>query len=146
MGAHPWFYFVPFENEIQQALERLKLREFHAGRYNPVIPFPTFPVDETQRPGTDHVSIEHAIKQSKESGTRSILDMKLISTKPDYFVVSPLDPNVLEDLYDTPEPTRTMIEEDMDFFENIERGHGIYIIIYKDDKPDEILFAGYSFD
>jgi hypothetical protein len=34
----------------------------------------------------------------------------------------------------------------MDFFEEIERGHGIYIIVYKDMGPDEIFFAGYSYD
>lgn len=32
------------------------------------------------------------------------------------------------------------------FWEFIERGQGIYIIIYKNAKPVEICFAGYSFD
>jgi hypothetical protein len=53
---------------------------------------------------------------------------------------------ILEELYGTTKPTREMIENNMDFFEGIERGHCIYIIVYKDEKPDEILFAGYSFD
>jgi hypothetical protein len=34
----------------------------------------------------------------------------------------------------------------MDFFEELDRGHGIYIVLYKDGKPDELFFAGYSFD
>jgi len=39
-----------------------------------------------------------------------------------------------------------MVEANMDFMESIERGQGAYIIIYKDGAPDDILFAGYSFD
>jgi hypothetical protein len=34
----------------------------------------------------------------------------------------------------------------MDFMEEVERGQGVYIILYRDGQPDEICFAGYSFD
>ena len=43
----------------------------------------------------------------------------------------------LIELFATEQPTRDMIEANMDFFEQIERGQGIY---------SEIFFAGYSFD
>ena len=33
MGAEAWDYFVPYEEDIQQALEKLRLREFRAGRF-----------------------------------------------------------------------------------------------------------------
>ena len=33
MGAEPWDYFVPYENDIQAALDKLRQREFRAGRY-----------------------------------------------------------------------------------------------------------------
>ena len=52
---------------------------------------------------------------------------------------------VLVDLYGTTRPTREMVERGADS-EYIERGQGIYIIVYRDNQPDEILFAGYSFD
>ena len=39
-----------------------------------------------------------------------------------------------------------MIEQHMDFYEDIERGQGVYIIAYKDGKPSELFFGGYSFD
>ena len=39
-----------------------------------------------------------------------------------------------------------MIEKNSAFYENIERGQGIYIIAYQDGKPSEIFFGGYSFD
>ena len=39
-----------------------------------------------------------------------------------------------------------MIEENNEFFEEIERGQGVYIIVYKDSQPSEIFFGGYSYD
>jgi hypothetical protein len=39
-----------------------------------------------------------------------------------------------------------MVERNMGFFEDIDRGEGVYIVIYKNGAPDELLFAGYSFD
>jgi len=50
------------------------------------------------------------------------------------------------ELFGTAEPTREMIEENDDFFEDIERGQGIYIVAYDEGRPSEICFAGYSFD
>ena len=52
----------------------------------------------------------------------------------------------LEALYGTAKPTRAMVDANMDFFEGVERGHGVYIVLYDDDKASEILFAGVSFD
>jgi hypothetical protein len=45
MGGHPWFYFVDYEPDVNAALQKLREREFRAGRYNPVVWFPEFPVD-----------------------------------------------------------------------------------------------------
>jgi len=37
-------------------------------------------------------------------------------------------------------------QQNMDFLEDLERGHCVYIVAYKDATPDELLFAGYSYD
>jgi hypothetical protein len=58
-------------------------------------------------------------------------------------VAAPLDPELVKDLYAT---TRPMIEENMAFLEDVERGHCVYTVVYKDGKPEELFFAGYSFD
>ena len=58
----------------------------------------------------------------------------------------PLADDVLEGLYGTTQPTRDMVEVNMEFMEELERGQGVYIILYANGKPDEICFAGYSFD
>jgi hypothetical protein len=147
MGAEAYFYFVKHQADVGAALHELRQREFQAGRYNPVMPFLSFPIDpNAPSPGAQHNSIEEAMEDSDADGTRSILDLDHISDEPEFCAATPLDEAVLEGLYGTTRPTRAMIEQNMDFFEDIERGHGIYTIVYKDDRPDEILFAGYSYD
>jgi hypothetical protein len=148
MGAHLWFYFVPYEPDINRALQALRKREFIAGRYHPAIMFPQFPVSEVDpRPSSAaYASIEEALEASQEDGTRSILDMERIGEERDYGVVSPVPGERLTELFGTPQPTREMIEQNIDFFEDLERGKGIYIIVFKGVKPAEIFFAGYSYD
>jgi hypothetical protein len=147
MGGHPWFYFVPYQSDINSALQALRRREFQAGRYNPVMPMPQFPVEAgAAAPGARHASIEAAIEDADADGTRSILDMERVSDDPDYGLVAPLSDEDLVDLFGTSKPTREMIESNDDLFEAIERGQGVYIVAYRDEKPSEIFFAGYSFD
>jgi hypothetical protein len=52
----------------------------------------------------------------------------------------------LQDLYGTTQPTRAMVEENLDFLEDVERGQGVFILLYDQGQPTEIFFAGYSFD
>ena len=147
MGAHPWFYFVKYQADIGGALQALRRREFEAGRYNPVMPFPAFPVDaNSPAPGAQHASIEEAMEDADADGTRSILDMERVSQTPDYGAVTPVPRAVVVELFGTDKPTREMIERNTSLFEMIERGQGICIIAYEDGRPSEIFFAGYSFD
>ena len=80
-----------------------------------------------------------------EDGTRSILDMDHVSKSPGPCKVCALPERDLIRLYGTTRPTHAMVEELL-FLEDAERGEGIYIVLYEDDAPTEILFAGYSFD
>lgn len=147
MGGHPWFYFVDYEPDITAALQKLRQREFIAGRYNPVVWFPEFPIGlHSPSPGAQHDSIEEALEDSGEDGTRSILDMMQVSATPDYFTVAPIPIDDLRRQFGTDRPTHEMIENSDEVFETLERGKGIYIVVYKEDKPTEIYFAGYSFD
>jgi hypothetical protein len=147
MGGEPYWYFVKYKSDLNSALQELRDREFLAGRYNPVTPFLHFPVDPTKPgPGAAHDSIDEAQEDAAEDGTRSILDIRAVADEPDFFVAAPLEPSVLQSLYGTTQPTRQMIERKMDFLDDVDRGHAVYALAYKDGKPDEILFAGYSFD
>ena len=132
MGAEPWDYFVPYEQDVEVALNKLRQAEFEAGRYR----------GSEMNPST----IEEAFANMGADGTGSILDITGVSELPDFSAVTPLPRETLEELFGTDKPTREMIQTNMDFYEDIERGQGVYIIAYKDGRPSEIFFAGYSFD
>ena len=147
MGAHPYWYVVAYEADLQAVLDKLRAREFNAGRYNPVMPFIDFPITaQSPRPGPQHSSIEEAFEDADADGTRSILDISRISDEPDFCTASPLDEEVLEGLFGTAQPTRDSVEGNMDFFDDLERGQAIYIVLYDGGRPTEVMFAGYSFD
>ena len=146
-GGEPYWYFVPYQKDIDRALQELRNREFEAGRYNPVLFDLNFPVGPSSpRPGAKHRSIAEALEASGEDGTRSILDIERVSDKPAFSAACRLSKERLKKLYGTIYPTHEMVTKNMDFFNDIERGHCIFFIIYKNAKPSEILFAGYSFD
>jgi hypothetical protein len=149
MGAEPYWYFEKYDGDVDAALQALRQREFAAGRYNPVIAsmWQLFPIGpHSPAPGAQHSSIQEAMEDADADGTRSILDLDHVGDEPDFCTVAPLPDDVLVELFGTTEPTRAMVETDMDFMESIDRGQGVYIILYRDGKPDEICFAGYSFD
>jgi hypothetical protein len=147
MGANPYWYFTEYEKDAEAALQKLRRREFEAGRYNPVIPFLMFPLrPDAPAPGPQHASIEEAIAAAAEDGTRSILDLQSVGDQRDFGVAARPAPEELELLFETAEPTREMIESELRVFDNLDRGQGVCIVVYKDGKPDELFFAGYSYD
>jgi hypothetical protein len=179
MGGEPWMYFVPYERNVQSALEKLKEREFRAGRYYPVLTEIPFPVDpDGPAPGAAHASIADARDAADATGTRSILDMNRVSATPPrgpnlheqieravrqsrggvvdlgfmvggdfgHGVVTPVPSETLEELYGTEKPTREAVERAPEFLEEVDRGTGVYVILYVGDFPREICFAGYSYD
>ena len=92
MGAEPWDYFVPYEEDIQNALEKLRVREFRAGRY---------------RGAADHpATIEEAFENMDEDGTASILDITHIADEPEFFAVVPLPRIDLVRLFPVDCPTK----------------------------------------
>jgi hypothetical protein len=147
MGGHPWFYFVDYEPDINAALQRLRQQEFQAGRYNPAVWLPEFPIGpQSPSPGAQHRSIARALAAADESGTRSILDMERVAAAPRLRAVAPLAAEELQRLFSTDRPTHDLVANCDELFEALERGQGVYIIVYKDNEPAEIFFAGYSFD
>ena len=97
-------------------------------------------------PGAQHTSIEDAFEDADADGTRSILDLMKIGEKPGYGVAAALPPDVLKRYFGTERPDRSMVEDSDELFEDIERGQGVYVVVYDNDKPSEIFFAGYSYD
>ncbi|HXD31616.1 MAG TPA: hypothetical protein VN643_10890 [Pyrinomonadaceae bacterium] len=112
MGGHPYWYFVDYQSDVEEALQALREREFLAGRYNPVMPFLDFPLTSPPpSPGAKHKSIAAAVRASLDDGTRSILDIERIGNYPRTRVAFRLEPQVLEALYGTSKPNHQMVEE-----------------------------------
>src|SRR5258707_9516919 len=107
MGAHPYYYFIKYQTDIEAALQDLRQREFEAGRYNPAQPFLRFPIrPHSAAPGAKHESIYEAIEEAAEDGTRSILDIETVSDWPDFCVASPLSEEDLEGHFGTKHPPK----------------------------------------
>jgi hypothetical protein len=132
MGGMAWSYFVPYQENIEKALQELRERIFKSKQY--------------RGSEVNPISIEEALSLTEEVGTASILDIMHVSENQEYSSVSPLLNDDLNYFFNTTMPTHEMIEQNQDIYDDIERGCGIYIIVYKNEKPDEIYFAGYSID
>jgi hypothetical protein len=149
MGGEAYWYYVPYRDDLQGALDELREREFKAGRYNPVMSSienfgqPSF---FEQNPGAEHDSIDDAIEDAAEDGTRSILDIEDIGPSPDYATASPVSATRLREVFGTDQPTRAMLDGDHALFNDIERGQCVYVIVHDGGRPTEIFFAGYSYD
>jgi hypothetical protein len=150
MGGHFWSYSVPYQDDICAALEALREQEFRAGRFwQPAEVQPGFfgrllgrGSSKPRRPA----SIREALKISDTTGTRSILDMDRVTDTPELGAVSPLRPQTLRELFGTEQPTLDAIEKSDEFIDRLERGQGVYITLYQQGKPEQIYFAGYSYD
>jgi len=152
MGAQVYWYVVPYETDVDAALQKLRERELTAGRYNPIVPFPEFPVDPNAAARTDHhASFEAAMEASGEDGTRSIIDMQAVSPEPGLspmpdLMVHPLADDDLRRFFGSNTPTLEVIRKAHSFWDSISRGSGVYIVLQEDGKPRELFFAGFSFD
>jgi hypothetical protein len=147
MGADPYYYFVEYQPDIEAALQDLRQREFEAGRYNPAQPFPRFPIlPGSPAPGAQHEFIYEAMEDAGEDGTRSILDIEMVSEWPEPGVASPFSDEDLERHFGTTQPTREMISRKLRFLSSVKRGHCVYITVFESGQPSELFFGGYSID
>ena len=103
-----------------------------------------------RKPKRKPKTIEKALEYQAESGTHSILDITSISAEPQFGAIGPFPLAKFSEFFQSETPSHAEIEEayDSESFEDFvsERWQGIYIIAYRDGKPDEIFFAGCSGD
>jgi hypothetical protein len=132
MGAEPYEYFVPYERNIQAALDKLRAKVFAAGEFNGAEFGPATP--------------EEALEMADADGTASILDIQRIADQPDYFCAAPFSARELQQYFGTDKPTREDVEQSDDYWEDLDRGQARYVVLYEKEQPTEVYFAGYSFD
>jgi hypothetical protein len=137
-GTALWEYCVPYQSNIQKALDELRQREFKAGNFF--------------RSELHPKTIDDAIRNADAPGTRSILDIEKVSVTHDIETVSPAPPDKLRQLFRTDKPSHAAVErasrtfstEFFTFLETYGRVEGVYILLYDGDRPVEIYFAGWS--
>jgi hypothetical protein len=132
MGGEFYDYKVPYEPDVQAALDKLRRqvfesKQFYGAEFDPPTP-------------------EAAFEMADADGTRSILDITRISDRPDFCCAAPLSPEELERFFGTQQPTEADVQDSDDFVEDLERGMARYVILYEGGEPSGIYFAGYSFD
>jgi len=166
MGASSWQYFVPYQSNIQKALDELRAEVFQSGKYyigEPVwhsideSEYDEYPEEDMREELKEWlrrmksmdkpITIEDLLEWNGEDGTHSILDITRVSVKPDFGTISPLAHEELISMFGTHEPTSIMIEQKANkIMELRERWQGTYIIVYKDGLPEQIYVAGFSGD
>ena len=133
MGAEPYEYIVPYEKNIQTALNKLRQHIFETGQYNGADLNPPTP--------------EMALEMIGADGTRSILDIFTISETPELCCAAPFSEDELRQYFGTDKPTKEILDESDEFWGELERGMAYYFILYDEQgEPKYIYFAGYSFD
>ncbi len=160
MGGCWWDYFVPYESDVEHALQSLREEVFRTGRYQhmtyefsaaAIASEPELADEESVTPPG---SIEELLEQEAESGTNSILDITHISAKPEFASLCPMPVEQIRQIFGTEKPTRAMVEAKrsasydlMDENSLINEGWmGAYFTVYKDESPHELYFVGSSGD
>jgi len=135
MGAEPWMFTTPYQENINQALQQLRQQVFSEGRYY------------KSDPGANPSSIDELFTNYvEEGGTHSILDIFMTSKKISMGLTCPLMEGDLTGILGTNQPTKEMLKNEQEIYNFIDRGESVYVISYNNGLPDEIFFFGYSFD
>jgi hypothetical protein len=138
MGANPWHYFTPYQENVEVALQSLKEQEFRAGNYgfnyqlkqmSSALPFGILSItfdllrlaSNVFKPlpsanklikkyGNIAAAMEALLEKAGENGTKSILDIENISSQPRICSACVLSVNELQEIFQTNKPTREVIE------------------------------------
>jgi hypothetical protein len=173
MGASDWTYFVPYQRDINAALQAIRQQVFERGRYYEVDYGDWRTIDEAEMrrqladeepelfdilledwrrvknlPEPD--SIERLIDWNGEEGTHTIMDISRgISEERESGTLSPLTEAQLVEAFNTTKPTHEQVVRWVDtapLYNFRGRGEGLYIIVYQGDRPSELCFTGFSGD
>jgi len=147
VGASAWDYCVPYQEDLNAALQQLRRAVFEAGDYYWVNGVDWRPeAGRAPRPRTLEELWEVELVQY--AGTHSILDVFVVlgpDDTPDYNTVEPVTAEEALELLGTEKLTRAHIK-DFEVFPQ-ERWVGRCAVLHDyEGKPQEIRFWGYSGD
>src|SRR6186997_2728004 len=117
MGGWRYQYVVPYQEDLQAALESLREDVFERGDYH----------GSEARPRT----IKDALRRSGDSGTRSILDIERVTKGPDLRCAAPLTSEEVARYFEGQTPTIKLVEECDGLWQDLERGMARCVIFHE---------------
>ena len=156
MGASGWYYFIPYKEDPEEALGDLKKREFSAGNYV-FLPLgwvyvrdklKEAPEMEAKLPKTLEDLYHFLAEEELEfEGTHSILDIRGLDLLHNAFPGTNISEEHYRSVFKDLKPDRKkIIELGYPFMEYKGRFGCTFLTVYKDEKPVEYYFVGYSGD
>ncbi|GLY72208.1 hypothetical protein [Actinoallomurus iriomotensis] len=147
MGASSWQYFVPYQEDLQDALRRLRHKVFEERAYYWVKGADWRP-EKDREPWPATIEELWEDEWVHESGTHSILDIFRVigpAEQPDYNTVQPVSADEAFRHLGVRELTRAHVPE-FDVFPRA-RWMGRCAVLHDDrGRPQEICFWGHSGD
>ena len=149
MGASGWHYAVPYQADVNAALQHLRLEVFKADDYY------REDIDERFAPPVDReptlADLDDLLFSQPDSGTHSIIDIDQdVTETPESGTVSPLTTDQSREAFGTTRPTAAQVEAwagQGGYTSYRSCYEGVYIVSYgTDGNPDQIHFTGYSGD
>ena len=131
MGARPYKYVVPWQLDLNRALQDLRREVFERGDFRGA--------------EAGFATPEEALDVSA-GGTRSILDITKITEDPGLCAASGFDHEELDYYFGSTTPAVRDIEKNDVVWTDIERGSARYVVAYEGGQPHKIVFLGYAFD
>ena len=165
MGASGWQYFTPYRPDPEDALQELRNRVFDTREFlraptaswvsadgltvalRIVVRIARFAFWFRLRRLARARSIDEVLDLAGENGTHSILDVERTASARGIGMAAPAPRRWLQEIYGTGEPTRELVERHTgELDERLDRGEAVYVLVYRDGRPDEIYFEGHSGD
>jgi hypothetical protein len=167
MGATGWFHEVPWQSEVQTALDELCARIFANGSYRQMWdeypemldgwaeldgmePVPGFAASlEAIEAGGQPTTIPAAELLNQGEGFGDVLDCRVVSASYEFGCVAPLTTETVMQLFGSESPTAVQIRESSEALLELpilERGCGLYAVGFIGATPESIFFFGFSGD
>ena len=169
MGASNWYYFVPYQSDINKALQELRQQVYNVGDYyKSQVPYDYKNMTEAQikkeyggwedsdalihdalyyHSMPEPTDPDSLVVWNREEGTHSIIDIERTSDTPNLSTAAPLPEETLLELFGTVKPNHAQVDAKKAVINELRsRWHGTYIVVYKNDEPDELFFTGFSGD
>ncbi len=149
MGASGWRYVVPYQDDLGVALDSLRREVFASGDFrrpdSQGLPMPGSVDDLLQETYWEFMGT---------CGTHSVIDMLRVVPADvrdqDYGTIRPLTDEEAQQLFGTPRPDRARFDavDVITLFDSATGGRwtGRSVVLWADDRPDEIAFWGISGD